>query len=185
MTENLEQIATRLKGLREIFDYSIQDVAGQIGVSEDFYQAVETGRVDIPVSVLYDVAHLFNVELTAILTGDAPRLHVYSLVKKGAGLSVDRNKPYKYQSLAYNFLHKKAEPFMVTVEPGDEPGEPYRNAHPGQEMNYVIEGSLKVVIDKHELILNEGDTLYFDASRPHGMMAQNGKPAKFIAVIVS
>jgi mannose-6-phosphate isomerase-like protein (cupin superfamily) len=48
----------------------------------------------------------------------------------------------------------------------------------------MIEGSMKVVIDGKELILEEGDSLYFDSSKPHGMQALNGKNAKFLAIIM-
>jgi len=58
------------------------------------------------------------------------------------------------------------------------------NSHPGQEFNYVIEGVLKVIINGHEIILNEGDSLFFDSGAKHGMKAMNGKPAKFLAIIL-
>lgn len=41
-----------------------------------------------------------------------------------------------------------------------------------------------VCIDGHEIVLNEGDSLYFDSSYSHGMKALNDKTAKFLAVIV-
>jgi quercetin dioxygenase-like cupin family protein len=88
-----------------------------------------------------------------------------------------------YQSLAHNFINKKSEPFMVTVEPeaGDVPI--HLNNHPGQEFNYVMEGTLMIYIDGHQLILNEGDSLYFDSGCNHGMKAVGGKRAKFLAII--
>jgi len=183
MYEQIKQIAQRIKELREIAGISIEDLAKEFNISVEQYKQYESGDVDIPVSFLYLVANKFHVELTAILTGGAPKLHIYSLVRNGKGLDVDRRKDYKYQSLAYNFAHKKAEPFLVTVEPHPD-NEIHFNSHPGQEYNYVIEGTLKVVIDKHELILNEGDSLFFDSSYPHGMQALNGKTAKFLAVIL-
>jgi len=96
---------------------------------------------------------------------------------------IERRKDYKYQSLAYNFANKKIEPFLVTVEP-DSNSEVNYNSHPGQEFNYVIEGVLKVIINGHEIILNEGDSLFFDSGAKHGMKAMNGKPAKFLAIIL-
>ena len=113
-----------------------------------------------------------------------PRLHTYALVRKGKGVSVERRKQYRYQSLAYNFIHKKAEPFLVTVEPALT-GEPVSfNSHPGQEFNFVLDGTLKVIIDGHELVLEEGDSLFFDSSVNHGMQAMNNKPARFLAIIL-
>ena len=58
------------------------------------------------------------------------------------------------------------------------------NTHPGHEFEYMIEGSMKLVIDGKELTLEEGDSVYFDASCKHGMQALNNKNAKFLAIII-
>jgi len=183
MSEQIKQISMRIKELREISELSPESLAKELNISVDTYLEYESGNIDIPVSFLYEIANKFNVELATILTGDAPKLHTYSVVRKNKGISVDRRKDYKYQSLAYNFVHKKAEPFMVTVKPDSQSDVNY-NSHPGQEFNYVIEGTLKVVINGHEIILNEGDSLFFDSGANHGMKAMNNKTAKFLAVIL-
>lgn len=182
MSEQIKQIGMRIKELREISGLSPESLAKELNISVDTYLEYESGNTDIPVSFLYEIANKFNVELSAILTGDAPKLHTYSVVRKDKGVSVDRRKQYKYQSLAYNFAHKKAEPFMVTVEP-DSDNNVHYNSHPGQEFNYVVEGTLKVIINGHEIILNEGDSLFFDSGEKHGMKAMNNKTAKFLAII--
>lgn len=182
MTEQLQQIAARIRDLRQISGISLETLAQEFGITKEKYQEYESGNVDIPVSFLYEIAHKFKVELTEILTGESPRLHIYSVVRKDKGVSVERRKQYNYQNLAYNFIHKKAEPFLVTVEPDDRPVD--YNTHPGQEFNYMIEGSMMVIIDGHEIVLNEGDSLYFDSSYKHGMKALNNQPAKFLAIIL-
>lgn len=184
MSEEIRQIASRIKELREISGISQEALAEDLGISIELYREYESGNTDIPVSFLYEIANKFKVELSAILTGENPRLHIYSVVRKSKGVSVERRKEYKYQSLAYNFVHKKAEPFLVTVDPDAEDAPVHFNSHPGQEFNYVLEGTLKVVINKSELILNEGDSLFFDSGYNHGMKAIGGKPAKFLAIIL-
>lgn len=184
MPEQIRLIAQRIKELREIAGISVEELSSEFNISKELYEQYESGNVDIPVSFLYAVANKFNVELTAILMGEGPKLHTYSLVRKGKGLNVERRKQYKYQNLAYNFVHKKAEPFLVTVEPDAEDTPIDFNTHPGQEFNYVVEGTLKIVINNHEIILNEGDSLYFDSTYKHGMKALNGKPARFLAIIL-
>lgn len=183
MSEQIKQIAERIRVLREISGMSIETLAKELDISVQTYQEYESGNVDIPVSFLYKIAGRFNVELTAILTGEGPRLRTYCVVRKGKGVSVERRKQYKYQNLAFNFANKKAEPFLVTVNPEPEETPAHYNSHPGQEFNYVLEGVLKVTIDGHELILNEGDSLYFDSKIKHGMKAMENKPAKFLAII--
>jgi mannose-6-phosphate isomerase-like protein (cupin superfamily) len=144
----------------------------------------ESGESDIPIGFLYKISNKFNIELTALLSGGNPKLHIYSIVRKGQGLFVERRKKYKYESLAFNFIDKKAEPFLVTVDPETDNSDVTFASHPGQEFNYIIGGSLLLVIDNHELVLNEGDAVYFNSSYNHALKALNNKPARFIAVII-
>ncbi len=183
MPEKIRNIASRIRELREIAGISAETLAHEFNIPRETYLEYESGDTDIPVSFLYEVAHRFNVELTDLLTGESPRLHIYALTRKGTGISVERKKQYKYQNLAYNFIHKKAEPFLVTVDP-DTADMPCPDSHPGQEFNYVLEGTLKVTINGHALVLEEGDSLFFDASFKHGMEALNHKPARFLAIII-
>lgn len=184
MEEQIRLIAERIKGLRDIYHISVEDMAKELNLSVEAYQQYESGVKDIPVGILYQLAHRFNLELSALLTGEEPRLHTYSLTRKGRGVSVERRKEYKYQNLAHNFIHKKAEPFLVTVDPEPVETPVSFNSHPGQEFDYVLEGTLKIVLGNHEIILNEGDSLFYDSSVNHGMKAMNGKPAKFLAIIL-
>ena len=185
MSELVPQIAERIRGLREMSDLSLETLAHELDIPLPTYAGYESGAADIPVGVLHELAHRFNVEFTALLTGEEPRLHEYCLVRKGRGVTVQRRKEYKYESLGFNFLHKKAEPLIVTVAPGADDAEPpATNTHDGQEFDYVLEGALKVVIAGHEVILREGDSLYFDADKPHGMKALEGNTARFLAIII-
>lgn len=183
MSDQIRQIASRIRDLREIAGLSVETLASDLGIAAETYMQYEGGDIDIPVGFLYELSEKYHVELTAILTGEGPRLNTYCLVRKGKGVSVERRNPYKYLSLAYNFKNKKAEPFCVSVDPdaGDEPV--HFSSHPGQEFNYVLEGTLMIYIDGHQLILNEGDSLYFNSNCTHGMKAVGGKPARFLAII--
>ena len=184
MKEKIQFVAERIKELREISGISAAALAKDLGISLDLILQYESGAVDIPVGFLYEVAHKFGIELTAILTGENPRLHVYCVVRKDKGLSVERRKQYKYENLAANFINKKAEPFIVRIEPDTENTPVEFNSHPGQEFNYVIEGIMKIIIDTHEIILNTGDSIYYDSSYKHAMRAMNQTPVKMLAVVL-
>lgn len=182
MSEQIRMIAARMKELREIAGYTAQQVASMLQVSEDEYAGYESGNQDIPIGFLNEFASRFHVDLTELLTGNSPKLTRYALVRDGKGISVERRAPYQYHSLAYNFINKKAEPFLVTVQP-NENASISKNSHPGQEFNYVLKGTLMIVIDDKEFVMSKGDSLYFDASLPHGMKALGNEPAEFLAVI--
>lgn len=184
MTEEMKQIAKRIKEIREISDISAETMAGNLSLPVDQYLNYESGKANIPVSFIYEIAQWFNIELSVLLGGDNPKLRVYGVVRKGKGLNLERRKQYKYENLAYNFIHKKAEPFMVTIDPDQEKDPLNFNSHPGQEFNYVIEGTMMINIDGHEIILNEGDSIYFNSGYKHIMKALNNKKVRFLAIIL-
>jgi mannose-6-phosphate isomerase-like protein (cupin superfamily) len=180
MQEQIKLMAERIRELRELKGVPAAEMAAGLHLGEAEYQALESGEVDIPVSILHQVALRLGVELTTLLTGQEPKMHTYSVTRAGKGISADRNKDYGYQALAHTFVHKRAEPFLVTVEPG--PVHP--NSHPGQEFHYVLEGSLRVTVGSHAVVLGPGDSLYFDSTIAHSLTALNDRPARLLAVIV-
>ena len=182
MNEQVKQIAERLKGLRESLDLSIEEMAQQMNKPEKDIQLYESGKVDIPLSFLFDVSQKFGVDTSTLISGEEPRMASYFLTRYEKGTSVERNKAYKYQALASGYKHPKAEPFEVTVEANDQ--EVHLNSHGGEEFNYVLEGRLLFRINGKELILNPGDSIYFDSSNLHGMKALDNKRVKFLAIIL-
>ena len=184
MTEQIKQIAERIKEIREISGISAETLAVKLGIPSDIYLDYESGNTDIPVGLIFKISELFNIELSVMLGGDNPKMRVYGLVRNGKGLKLERRKQYKYENLAYNFIHKKAEPFIVTIDPQPENSLMEFNSHPGQEFNYVLEGSMMSNIDGHEIILNQGDSIYFDSGCKHAMKALKNQQVRFLAIVL-
>ena len=182
MNTQIKQIAERLRGLREALELTTETVASKCGVSKENYERYESGNHDIPMSFICDLAQTFGVETTALISGNDPHSLAYFVTRKGTGSSVERTKVYKYHSLAHGFRNAKAEPFEVTVEPNDNPI--HLNSHLGQEFNYILDGTMNLQIAGNDIVLQEGDSIYFDSSKPHGMKAMNGEKVTFLAVIV-
>ena len=184
MTEDIKQIGQRLKGLRDVLDIEAQEVADLCGISLEQYEKMERGESELSVANLQKIAREYKVDLDVLLFGEEPHMSNYFLTRSGQGLSVQRRKAYHYESLASGFRGRKAEPFIVTVEPKSEDAPRESNSHPGQEFNMVFEGQLELTIGKKVLTLNVGDSIYFDATQPHGMRALGGQPVKFLAIII-
>ena len=184
MNEEIKQIAERLKGLRDVLELSVEEVAATCSLTPEKYLELESGTVDISVSLLHRISHAYSVELTTLMFGNEPKMNAYFVTRKGKGISVERTKVYKYQSLAAGFTKRKADPFMVTVHPKPDDEPVYQNSHIGQEYNYVISGRLLIQINGKDIVLNEGDSIYFNSELPHGMKALEGKEVKFLAIIL-
>lgn len=183
MLEQVKAIAIRLKEIREISGLSIAELAAKLKIEPEEYEAYESGKVDIPVSLLYAIGNYFNVELTTLLTGADPKLRDYAVVRKNKGIIVKRRKNYHYQNLAYNFANKQIETFLVTIDPDKSDKTIDFNSHCGQEFNYMLEGSMRLIIDGKELILNPGDSIYYNAELPHAMESISDEKAIFLAII--
>ena len=183
MEEAIKQIGERLKGLREALDISVQEMAETCGISEEKYLKMETGESELSVSKLYKVSHKYDVSLDALMFGEEPRMNSYFLTRKGKGMSVERRYAYKYQSLASGFSGRRADPFLVTVEPKPEDAPVNMDVHPGQEFNMVWEGRMDLRLGDKRFVLEPGDCIYFDANQPHCMRALDNVPMRFLAII--
>ena len=184
MNEQIKQIAERLAGLRDALEITPEEMAGVCNLTPEQYMKLESGTVDISVSVLHQISQAYGVELTTLMFGDEPKMSSYFITRKGKGIAVERTKAYKYQSLAAGFAGRKADPFMVTVHPTSDDTPINLNSHPGQEYNMVLKGRLQLQINNKELILEEGDSIYFNSELPHGMKALDGEKVSFLAIIL-
>jgi len=183
MKEKMKGIALRVRELRKLSDINVKEMAGRLQIPLNHYQKYEMGTMDIPASILFEIAQILGVDMGLLLTGEETRMHIFTVTRNGKGVEVERRKQYKYENLAEKFIHKKAEPFVVTVEPKNS-DRPSTNSHPGQEFDYVLEGTLKIYIHENVIILNEGDSVFFDSSYEHAMEALKDQPAKFLAIVM-
>lgn len=182
MRENAKEIAQRVRGLREDMGVSAAEMAAALGVTPERYAAYESAAEDIPASELTEVATRLNVDLGLLLTGEAPKMSLFSVTRKGRGHGVDRRKGYRYENLAASFKGAKFEPFIVTL-PATAPDAPIpQNTHSGQEFNHMLSGTMILKVLDSEVELGPGDSVIFDASKPHGMKAVGGE-VKFLAII--
>ncbi len=184
INEQIKQIAARLVGLRDALDISVEEMAKVCHYTTEQYELLESGTVDISVSVLHQISHAYGVELTTLMFGDEPKMSSYFVTRKGQGITVERSKAYKYQSLAAGFVGRKSDPFIVTVHPKEEDEPMSLNSHPGQEFNMVLNGRLLLSVNGKEMILEKGDSIYFDSEKPHGMKALDGEKVTFLAMIL-
>ena len=184
MTEQLKEIAIRLKTLRQIMDVSEEELAEVCGVNLEEYRAYERGEKDFSFSFIYNAANRLGVDVVDLMSGDSPKLSNMCVVRKGKGFKINRRKAYDYQHIAYTFRNKKVEPFVVTVEPKPEEEVPVLHEHEGQALNFVIEGSMASYLGSSTTVLNAGDSVYFNSGIPHAMRALNGERVQFLAVVM-
>ena len=184
MDEQLKQIGERLRGLRDVLDIPVSEMAETIGIDPEKYEKIEAGELDITISNLMKIAHKYGVSTEELIFAEAPHMKSYYVTRKGQGMSIERTKAYKYQSLVGGFVNHHADVFIVTVEPTPGQRNISNKARPRQAFTMVLEGKMELFIGGKTIILEEGDSIYFDSSKPHGMLAVGDKPVKFLAFTV-
>ena len=182
----LSEIAARIKEMREIMGWSLPDLAEQVEFSVENCTAYESGMIDIPFSFIHKCALAFDVEMSELLEGRAARLTSYTVTRKGGGQKTAQEDGIDITNLAPKFRNKIAEPYWVRYEydPAQENKPIHLATHSGQEFDLVLSGRLKVQIGKHVEYLDEGDSIYYDSSTPHGMIAVGGGDCVFCAVVL-
>jgi len=186
MVDKILEIAQRIKGLREDLGVSAEEIAALTEVSQAEYAEYEAGKRDFSFTFLYKVATRLGLDISELVTGSSPTLSVYTHVRKGKGLKIERRKGFNYQSLAYLFKSRNAEPFLVDAayDESADNSQIVQRSHEGQEFDYILKGSLKIKIDDHEFVMEAGDSVYYDASHKHGMVATKGQDCVFLAIVI-
>ena len=183
----LSEMAARIREMREIIGYPIEKMAELTDVSERHYAAVEAGVEDPSFTFLHKCAIAFGVDITALLEGHSTKLSGYMVTRKGAGPVVAKDDGITIRNLAAMFRNRLATPYHVTYayEEWLQNAPIHTTTHAGQEFDYVLKGSLKVRIGDHIETLNEGDSIFYKSSTPHGMIAVGGSDCSFLAIIMA
>ena len=184
---SLMEIAQRIREMREIVGYSPAQLAERTDVSEETYRIYESGKVDLPFSFVHKCALAFGLELTELLEGHASNLSHYTVTRKGEGLVTAEEDGISIQNLAPMFQRKLGAPYWVTYKYSEELQDKpiHTTTHAGQEFDLVIKGSLKVQVGDHTEVLNEGDSIFYKSSAPHGMIAVGGDDCTFLAMVMA
>ena len=183
----LLQIALRIRELRDIVGFSTAEMAARTGITEEQYIEYESGRVDLPFTFLHKAAMAMGVEPIQLLEGRSARLTSYAVNRRDQGLVTAVEDGIVIQNMAALFRKKMATPYWVTYTYSPElQSEPiHTTTHAGQEFDLVVKGTLRVRVGDHEEILHEGDSIYYDSSTPHGMIAVDGQDCTFLAMIMA
>ena len=187
MEKIIKEVAHRIRESREILGISEAEMAQCTGVSLENYRTLEAGETDFTFTFIYKCAARLGVDTTDLLKGESPTLEEYSITRAGRGLPIARRRGFRYENLAPLFKNKTVEPFVVTAPFSlEEQHAPIKlSRHEGHEFDYILSGRLKTVIDGHEEILEPGDSIYYDSSKPHGMIAVDGEECRFLAIIIA
>ncbi len=183
----LHDVALRIKEMREILGMSVEEMAKNTDTTVSEYLQYEEGLTDFPFTFIHKCSLAFGIELADLLEGHSAHLSSYTVTRKGHGRYTAKEHGIEIKNLAPMFRNKLAEPYWCRYEYSEElQNKPiHKTTHGGQEFDLIISGRLKVQVGDNVEYLSEGDTIYYNSSTPHGMIAVDGQDCVFLAIIIS
>ena len=184
--EKLVEVAKRIREMREISGFSLEEMAEKTEVTVSEYQAYENGAEDFPFTFIHKCALAFGLGITDILEGESARLKSYTVTRRGGGRQTAEEEGISIVNVAPMFKNKIAEPYFCQYDYSDSlQNKPiHLTKHAGQEFDFVLSGKMKIQIGNNFEELAAGDSIYYNSSTPHGMIAIGGEDVKFIAIIL-
>ncbi len=77
----MKQIATKVRRLREMYGYSQEYVAFEMGISQAAYSKKETGRTEISLACLEKLASIYSLSLMEVISLSTPELMMMVIQK--------------------------------------------------------------------------------------------------------
>ena len=182
----IQEVAGRIRELREISGFTVEEMARRTDVSVEEYLQYESGSRNMSIAFMYRAVLIFGIDFSDLLEGRSPKLRSYALTRKGEGQRIEEAHNMLGFNLAADFRNRIALPLYMEMKyrPGEENEPIALITHEGQECDIVIRGRMKIQIGDHTEILNPGDTIYYDSSKPHGMIAWE-EDCAFYAIVLS
>jgi transcriptional regulator with XRE-family HTH domain len=180
-------IGTKLKKLRLSKKLTLQSVAKEIGFSPALISQIENNNVSPPIATLSKLAKFFDIKMSSFFSenDEEPK---YEVIRKNERRAVPKvisrggtAHGYSYESFSFNMQNKKMEPFIITLS--DEIKDYNTYSHEGESFLYVIKGVFELLLDEQRIILEEGDSIYFDTSMEHRFSSKDGSEVTVLEVL--
>jgi transcriptional regulator with XRE-family HTH domain len=182
------KLGEKVRELRLKRQQTLRQVAETTGLSIPLLSQVENNAVSPPVATLLRIAKALEVGISYFFREEESRERAV-VVRKDERKKTFRpiqaqhgDSGYKYEALAYTKNSKHMEPFLVEFEPKKKEAVSYLR-HRGEEFIFLFRGRLAFHYDQQEIILDPGDSLYFESDVPHGFRALRGRKAQAIVVV--
>lgn len=184
-------IGRKMRLLRDERDMKGKELATAAGVSPSLISQIEHGTTTPSIDVLRRIASALQVPVgeffgeqndTLFKTTRPSQVGRSSVVRANARKKLMLPKSNLVYELLTPDLQGTLELLWIEIGPGlPFPREP--SVHQGEEADVVIKGRIHIWVDDEEYVLEEGDSITFDSSRPHRTANLDGEPAIVICAI--
>jgi transcriptional regulator with XRE-family HTH domain len=187
LTAGLEhyRIGPKIRALRQKKKLGLVQLGAHTGLSPAMLSKIERGQLFPTLPTLLRIALVFGVGLEHFFVETEERPAV-AVIRRSDRLRLpdrpDEEPPsYVFESLDFPVTDRVMESFYAEFPVRSKPSKPHQ--HGRAEFIYVIEGQLVVNVDGTDVVLDEGDSMYFDSSAPHSYRRESQSVCAAIVVV--
>ncbi|WP_432993695.1 helix-turn-helix domain-containing protein [Dactylosporangium sp. CA-233914] len=171
----LDAVGPRLKRLRLRTEMTLADLAARTGISVSTLSRLEAGLRRPTLEQLLPLARAHGVTIDELVdappTGD-PRIHLRPIACTDGSVIIPlTRRPGGIQ--AYKFV----------LPTRSDDARPELRAHEGHDWVYVLNGTLRLILGEHDLLLGAGEAAEFDTRTPHWFGPTGSGPVEFLSLI--
>jgi len=186
LNDESTQLGQRIRELRQKAKMTLTDLAKATGVSIGTLSQLERGLVSPTVRTVFTVGNALGVPPAWLIDPKQGNGH-----DSEARFIVRANRRQRFlesggvrKDIASPRSSERLRGFFMVVEPGCGSGaQPY--THSGEEIGFILSGTLQLQIEDESFTLNEGDCFAFSSARPHQFSNVGPRPASVFWVNAS
>jgi len=179
MPDTLDGIGKKLKAVRTDRKMTLQELAKLTGVTRSMLSQIENNKSLPSLNTLQLVSRALNVPMGSFF--ESVERPGSPILKKKDRKRLQTRNGVTFFSLTPNIRSHRIEVLYNIYEPGGTTGPAY--SHRGEECGIVLKGRIEVEYEGKQLLLEEGDTIYLDSSKPHRM--KNVRDGESIALWIN
>jgi transcriptional regulator with XRE-family HTH domain len=177
----------RLRELRKENGWTLAEVSERSGLAISTISKAERGLIALTYDRLEQLAKGVGVDMAAFFNAEGENYEPggFSIARKGEFERQDTGN-YVYEMLFPEIWNKAMQPMMGTLRARELKDFDEFVRHPGQEFLIVLDGSITVYLEgRQPVLLNPGDSIYFDSSMGHLYASAGEKDARILVVCVA
>ncbi len=166
-----QALGMRMKSERTACGLTLEAAAERSGLAVSTIHKIENGRVSPSYENLVRIARAYDVGIERLISAEAqtPPTTRMTVTRAGDGRHVRTDK-FEYEMLCNSLAEKKIMPLVTSVTRRDPLMEDDLEGHAGEEVLFVLSGSIELVVQHYAPVtLETGDCAYFDSMLKHGL----------------
>ncbi|MDP3416704.1 helix-turn-helix domain-containing protein [Falsiroseomonas sp.] len=181
--EDQARLASRLRAQRLAAGLSLAGLAAATGLTKGYLSKVERGVGQPSIGTVFRIAEALGVPVGQLLASGGARSQVADVARVAA-----RPASPPTEALHLRPLLPGGPGRLIAIEmwpPMEARPAQDQSTHAGEELLHVLSGRMEILFETETLVLECGDTLRFDARRPHRTRSLGAERARVLVVLAA